>query len=83
MHALNNTFVVCIYTCHLRMHIRTSYACPMVFDVSSMSRFVTITILHEASAKLCLFQQCASDVNDLAYVTGSGLKIDRPESKPA
>ena len=43
----------------------------MVFDVSYTSQlaYVTITIMREASAKLCLLQQCANDVND--YVTGS------------
>ena len=58
---------------HWRMHIRTSYVCPMVFDVSSTSRiaYVTITITSEDSANPCLFQQCASDVNELAYVTGA------------
>ena len=58
---------------HWRMHDRTSYVCPMVFDVSSTSRFsyVTITILREASTNHCLFQQCTSDVNDLASITGS------------
>ena len=45
----------------------------MVFDVSSTSRFayITITIKHETSAKLCLFQQCTSNENDWDYVTGS------------
>ena len=45
----------------------------MVFDVYSTSRiaYVTITIINEDSANPCLFQQCASDVNDLAYVTGA------------
>ena len=44
----------------------------MVFDVSRTSRivYVTITIISEDSANPCLFQQYASDVNDLAYVTG-------------
>jgi len=44
----------------------------MLFDVSSKSSFVcvNITIMREVSAKLCLFLQCASDVNDLAYVIG-------------
>ena len=54
---------------HWRMHVRAFYICPMVFDVSRFA-FVTITIFREDSAKLCLFQQCVSDVNDLAYVTG-------------
>ena len=46
---------------------------PMVFDVSSMSRtaYVTITIISEDSANPCFLQQSASDVNDLAYVTGA------------
>ena len=45
--------------------------CLVVFDVSSTSRiaYVTITIISEDSAKPCLFHHCASDVNDLAYVT--------------
>ena len=45
----------------------------MVFDVSSKSRVadVTVTIISEDSTNPCLFQQCASDVNDLAYVTGA------------
>ena len=45
----------------------------MVFDVSSTSQiaYVTITIISEDSANLCLFQQSASDVNNLAYVTGA------------
>ena len=45
----------------------------MVFDVSSMSyiAYIAITIFTEDSAKPCLFQQYASDVNDLAYVTGT------------
>ena len=38
----------------------------MVFDVSSMTRFAYIT-----SAKLFLFQQSTSDVNDLAYIFDS------------
>ena len=56
-----------------RKHVRTFFVCSMVFDVSSISRFayVTITILREASANHCLCQQCACDVNELAYVTGS------------
>ena len=43
------------------------------FDVSSTSRiaYVTITIISEDSANPGRFQQCASDVNDLAYVTGA------------
>ena len=46
---------------------------PMASDVFSTSHFayVTITIMRKASAMLWLFQQCASDVIDLAYVTGS------------
>ena len=54
------------------MHVRTSYVCSMVFDVSSMSRiaYVTTTIISEDSANPFLFQQSASDVNILAYVTG-------------
>ena len=53
---------------HWRIHVRTSYVCPTVYDVSSTSRFayVTIIIVPRASARLCLFQQSASDVNDLA-----------------
>ena len=45
----------------------------MVFDVSSTLRiaYVTITIISEDSANPFLFQQCASDVYDLAYVTGT------------
>ena len=45
----------------------------MVFNVSSSSRiaYVTITIISEDSANPCHFQQCASDVNDLAYVPGA------------
>ena len=45
----------------------------MVFDVTSMSRiaYVTITITSEDSANPNLFQQCANDVGDLAYVTGA------------
>ena len=52
-------------------HVRTSYVCPMTFDMSSTSRFayVTITIMFGASAKFCLFLQRASDINDLVYVT--------------
>ena len=58
------------------MHARTSYVCLMVFDVSSRLRiaYVTITIIShnsEDSTNPCLFQQCVSDVNDLAYVTGA------------
>ena len=46
--------------------------------------YVTITIMREASAKLCLFQQCVSDVTDLAYVTGfCAPRWQRPESKIA
>ena len=58
---------------HWRMHLRTSNVCPIVFVVSNTSRitYVTITIASEDSANPCLFQQCASDVNDLAYVTGA------------
>ena len=58
---------------HWRMHVRTSYVCPVVFDVSSTSliAYVTITIISEDSPNTCLFQQCASDANDLAYVTGA------------
>ena len=58
---------------HWHMHVRTSYVCPMVFDVSSTSRiaYITVTIISEDSANPCLFQQCASDVSDLAYVTGA------------
>ena len=57
----------------LTSHVRTSYVCPMVFAVSSMSRiaYVTITVVSEDSTNPCLFQQCASDINDLAYVTGA------------
>ena len=71
---------------HWRMHVQTSYVCPMVFDVSSTSWFayVTIIILCEASAKFRLLQQWASDVNDLAYITGSMSKDGRAhESKIA
>ena len=55
------------------MHVQTSYVCQMVFDVSSTSliAYVTITIISEDSTNPWLFQQCASDVNDLAYVTGA------------
>ena len=58
---------------HWRMHVRTSYVCPVVFDVSSMLRFAynTITIKRETSAKPCLFQQCTSDISDWVYVIGS------------
>ena len=47
---------------HWRMLVRTSYDCPLVFDVSSTPRiaYVTITIISEDSAN----QQSASDVND-------------------
>ena len=47
--------------------------CQTVFDFSSTSRiaYVTITIISEDSTNPCLFQQCASDVNDVAYVTGA------------
>ena len=68
------------------MHVRTSYIYPMVFDVPSTSRitYVTITIINEDSANPCLFQQCASDVNDLAYVTGAYVsRWQGPESKIA
>ena len=68
------------------MHVQTSYVCPMVFYVSSMSRiaYVTITIISEDSANPCLFQQCVSDVNDFDYVTGALVSIwQRPESKKA
>ena len=43
----------------------------MVFGVSSTLQitYVTITIISEDSANAGLFQQCASDVNYLAYVT--------------
>ena len=53
---------------HWLMHVQTSYVCPMVFDVYNTSRFayITITIRREVSANLCCFQQCHSDVNDLA-----------------
>ena len=39
------------------MHVRTSYVCPMVFDVYSISRiaYVTITIFSKDSANPCLF----------------------------
>ena len=65
-----------------RMHVWTSKVCPIVFDVYSTSRiaYVTITIISEDSANPCLFQQCASDVNDLAYVTGF---VSQDESKIA
>ena len=45
----------------------------MVFAVSSMSRiaYVIITIISKDSANPCFFEQCANDVNDLAYVTGA------------
>ena len=58
---------------HWCMHVRTSHVCPMVFDVSSTSRiaYVTIIIVSKDSANPCLFQQCANDVNDLAYVIGA------------
>ena len=58
---------------HWRMHVRKSYICSMVFHVSSTSRiaYVTITIISEDSANPCLFQQSASDINNLAYVTGA------------
>ena len=56
---------------HWRMHVRTFYICPMVFDVSSMSRIVYVTIISEDSANPCLFHHCASDINDLAYVIGA------------
>ena len=58
----------------------------MVFDVPSTSwvAYVTSTIISEDSANPCLFQQCASDVNDLAYVTGAYVsRWQRPESKGA
>ena len=58
----------------------------MVFYVSSTSRiaYVTINIISEDSANPCLFQQCANDVNDLAYVTGAYVsRWQRPESKIA
>ena len=55
---------------HWRLHTRTSYICPMVFDVSSTLWFA-FTILCNASANHCFFHQWASDLNDLAYVTGS------------
>ena len=56
----------------------------MVFDVSSTSRiaYVTIAIIREDAANPCLFQQCASDVNDLAYDTGAEVsRWQRPEYK--
>ena len=51
--------------CHIetyasvRMPVRTSYVCPVVFDVSSTSQiaYVTITIITEDSANPYLFQQ--------------------------
>ena len=51
---------------HWCMHVRASYVCPVVFDVSGTSRiaYVTITIINEVTANHFLFQQCASDVND-------------------
>ena len=58
----------------------------MVFDVSSTSRiaYVTITIISEDSANPCLFQQCASHKNDLAYVIGTYVsRWQCPESKIA
>ena len=38
---------------HWRLHVRTIYVYPMVFDVSSTSRvaYITITIISEDSAK--------------------------------
>ena len=36
----------------------------------SQFAYVSIMIMHKVSAKFCLFQQCTSGVNDLAYVTG-------------
>ena len=33
--------------------------------------YVIIIIISDDSANPCLFQQCASNVNDLAYVTGA------------
>ena len=69
---------------HWRMHVRTSYVWPKLFDVSSTSRnaYITITIISKDSANSCLFQQCASDVNDLAYVTGVQVsRWQRSESK--
>ena len=59
---------------HWHMHVWTSYVCPRVFYLMypvhrDLPTLLThITILHEASAKLCHFQQCTSDVNDLAYI---------------
>ena len=48
------------------------------FDLPSTSNgiptrfaYVPAIITCEASTKLNLFQQCASDVSDLAYITGS------------
>ena len=48
------------------MPVRTSYV--HLFDVSSTSRFVyvTITIIHDASSSF-VFHQCASDVSDWTY----------------
>ena len=46
----------------------------MLFDVFSyVAGLLTsqMTIISEDSANPCLFQQYASDVNDLAYVTGA------------
>ena len=58
---------------HWRVHVRTTYFCPVVFDVSSTSRivYVTITIITEDSANPCIYQQFASDVTNLTYVTGA------------
>ena len=39
------------------------------YNVVCLCHYLTITILREAND--CLFQQCASDVNELAYITGS------------
>ena len=63
--------------CHLETYApvtQTAYVTgAMVFDISSMSRiaYITITIFGEDSTNPCLFQQCTSAINDLAYITGS------------
>ena len=71
--------------CHLRLmrqlrkrltslaHARsTSYDCPMVMMYPVRRGLLTSQFFFsEDSANLCLLQQCANDINDLADVTGS------------
>ena len=44
-----------------------------LMNVDSKSRiaYITITIISKDSANPCPFQQCTSDLNDLADVTGT------------